>query len=219
MPAAPIAAEKHPPATLPTTGPAPYTDRVRWRSIVNHVALPLAILSFYFIVPTGDGSSPVETALGVVIAALCVAAVLWVIVDEARRADRTLRPMHLLIAYELVWVTFALTYYLIATNDPEQFAGLNTRLDALYFSLTTMSTVGYGDVSAQGQLGRAVVTTQLAFSLAFVAAVVALFQDMVKRSGPRRRRLRRLRRAGDSPSETEDEPDTAPEPARRLEGT
>jgi len=164
---------------------------VRWRSIFNHVALPLAILTFYFLVPTGDGRAALGGALGFVIAGLCIAAVLWVLVDEARRADRTLRPMHLLIAFELVWVTFSLVYYLIAINNPDQFVGLETRLDGLYFSLTTMSTVGYGDVSAHGQLARMVVTIQLAFNLAFVAAVVALFQDMVKRTGSRRR-LRRL---------------------------
>ncbi|MDQ7992804.1 MAG: potassium channel family protein [Propionicimonas sp.] len=167
---------------------------MHWRSIVNQVALPLAILSFYFVIPVGDGNEPLGRALGIAVAGLCIAAVVWVIVDEARRAGGALSPMHLLIAFELVWVTFALTYFLIATSRPGEFTGLSTRLDALYFSLTTMSTVGYGDVSAQGQFARAVVTIQLAFNLAFVGGVVAVFQDMVKRNGARRRQLRRSRR-------------------------
>lgn len=175
---------------------------MRWSSIVKQVALPLAILSFYFILPIDGGSSPLNAALGFAIAGLCIAVVFWVIVDEARRANRTLRPMQLVIAFELVWVTFSLVYYLVALNVPDQFTGLETRLDGLYFSLTTMSTVGYGDVSAQGQLARTLVTIQLAFNLAFVAAAVAIFQDMVKRTDARRP-LRRGR--GTEPESPADE--------------
>jgi len=177
---------------------------VRSRPILNHVALPLAILTFYFVVPVGGGTAPLGVALGFLVAGLCIAAVLWVVVDEARRADRTLRPMHLVLAFELVWVSFSLVYYVVATRNPDQFVGLETRLDALYFSLTTMSTVGYGDVSAHGQFARLLVTMQLAFNLAFVAAVVSLFQEMVRRKGSRRRRLRRLQQEeGEQPAEEE----------------
>jgi hypothetical protein len=41
--------------------------------------------------------------------------------------------------------------------DTEQVSGLNTRTDALYFTLVTMATVGFGDIHAEGQFARAMV--------------------------------------------------------------
>lgn len=57
-----------------------------------------------------------------------------------------------------------------------------------------MSTVGYGDISATGQLGRLVVAVQLGFNLVFVAALVGLFQDGLKM---RAQRLARPDEPGD----------------------
>jgi hypothetical protein len=43
----------------------------------------------------------------------------------------------------------------------------------LYFSLTIVSTVGFGDVHAINQAARAVVSLQLVFDLMFVSLAVA----------------------------------------------
>jgi voltage-gated potassium channel Kch len=83
---------------------------------------------------------------------------------------------HLILALELVLLISSLAYYVVARDQPAEFVGLHTRLDALYFSMVTLTTVGYGDVSAHGQLARALVTCQLAFNLVFVGALVGLFQ-------------------------------------------
>jgi len=64
---------------------------------------------------------------------------------------------------------FALADYVIAVSGPDQFADLGTKTDALYFALSTLTTVGYGDVHAAGQLARAVVTIQLVFNVVVVA--------------------------------------------------
>jgi len=78
-------------------------------------------------------------------------------------------------------VISSLGYYLLAHYNPAEFIGLTTRLDALYFSMTTMTTVGYGDISASGQLARLLVTLQLAFNLVFIAALFGLLKDQVSR--------------------------------------
>ena len=41
-----------------------------------------------------------------------------------------------------------------------QIPGLETRLDSIYFTVTTLSTVGFGDIAAHSQGARAVVTVQ-----------------------------------------------------------
>ena len=52
--------------------------------------------------------------------------------------------------------------------------GLETRLDGLYFALTTLATVGYGDVHAQGQFARAVVSFQLLFNVVVVTTAASV---------------------------------------------
>jgi hypothetical protein len=54
----------------------------------------------------------------------------------------------------------------------DQFVGLDTKIDAVYFTVTTLSTVGYGDVHAVGQAGRVAVTLQIVFNLTFLAVAV-----------------------------------------------
>lgn len=149
----------------------------------------MAILVFYFIVPVGTNDAPAGEVIGFAVGALAVLTVAAVIFAEVERAEKRLRPIHLVLAFELVLVTFSLGYYLLAHSNPDQFIGLNTRLDALYFSMVTMSTVGYGDITAHGQWARVMVTSQLAFNLVFIAALVGLLQDQL-RSGALRRRPR-----------------------------
>ena len=57
-----------------------------------------------------------------------------------------------------MWIAvlfFSATYFIIAADDPGQMLGLHTRLDAVYFTLSTASTVGFGDITASGQAARA----------------------------------------------------------------
>ncbi|MCE1174149.1 MAG: potassium channel family protein [Propionibacteriales bacterium] len=169
-----------------------------WPKVVNRVVLPVAILVFYFVVPVSSRDAPLGLLLGTLLGAALLALVAKVVFTELRREERRLKPIHLLIAFELALVTFSLGYYLLAHANPAEFTGLTTRLDALYFSMTTMATVGYGDVSASGQLARLLVTIQLAFNLVFIAALFGLLQDQVRHGALRRK-------ADAAPAEADDE--------------
>ena len=85
-------------------------------------------------------------------------------------------PMWWVVLFVLT-VVFSFVYYLLADKDPEQFVGLVTRLDALYFATTTTATVGFGDVHAEGQFARGVVTAHMVFNIVFIAAVVNLAKE------------------------------------------
>lgn len=65
---------------------------------------------------------------------------------------------------------FAVTYLRMA----DQVDGLHTKTDSLYFTLSTMATVGFGDVHATGQAARGVVIAQILFDLVFIAAAGSL---------------------------------------------
>ena len=93
---------------------------------------------------------------------------------------------------------FARAYYLLA-QLPGQFDGLRTRTDALYFTVSTLSTVGYGDVHATGQLARAAVTVQIVFDLVFIGAAAAVISEMLRARGTRRRQAGLHRGPEDGP--------------------
>ena len=138
--------------------------------------------------PVSSSDAPLGRAAGSLVSVAALAAVAVVIVREVRRSehDRRLRPVHLVLAIELVLVAFSMTYYLVARHDPTEFVGLRTRLDALYFSLTTTTTVGYGDITAAGQRARLFVTVQLGFTLVFVGVIVGLLKDQLQQRNHRR---------------------------------
>lgn len=141
------------------------------------VLLPVAVLVIYFVVPVDPDRAPVGMVAGVVLGVAALAAAVVIVASEARGARRHLSGWHLVLVLEVVLVVFSFVYYMIADNDPDQFAGMVTRLDALYFATTTTATVGFGDVHASGQVARGVVTAHMVFNIVFIAAVANLAKE------------------------------------------
>jgi voltage-gated potassium channel len=75
---------------------------------------------------------------------------------------------------------FAVVYARLA-DIPGEFAGLAPRLDAFYFTFTTLATVGFGDVHASGQTARLVVTIQIAFNLVVLALAAQVLDKALRR--------------------------------------
>lgn len=98
-----------------------------------------------------------------------------------KRAQAVSRSRHpLFAAAESILMVVAMlvfgfsSVYLAVNRNVGQFEGLETRIDALYFTVTTLSTVGYGDVHATGQSARLLVTLQILFDLSLLAVSVRL---------------------------------------------
>jgi len=103
--------------------------------------------------------------------------------------DPGVRVRSLITLLYPVVVLFALIYYVMQDSDPTQFESLQTRTDALYYTVITLGTVGYGDVHAVGQAARIVTTIQVAFDLVVIGALIAVassrFQIVPTRAGKR----------------------------------
>jgi voltage-gated potassium channel len=130
---------------------------------------------FYFLLPMSRhelGTGPPLLRAVLLLAALGL--VTLVLVVQVRRSLRPERlPLEVLApllgAVNLVVVFFSLIYY----GSAEDFAGLETKLDALYFTVTTLCTVGYGDITPLGPGMRAVVTIQMIFDLIIVTTAIS----------------------------------------------
>ncbi|HWM74030.1 MAG TPA: potassium channel family protein [Nocardioides sp.] len=127
--------------------------------------------------------SVAAAAVSLALTALGLGLLGWVLVSEllhVRRGGpgRSLRT--LIIALILLVMTFSLGFYLVNQVDPDQVAELNTRTDALYFTLSTMATVGYGDVHAEGQVARSLVCALIVFN---IVVVTSLYREYTSRRG------------------------------------
>ncbi|MDH6112417.1 voltage-gated potassium channel [Kitasatospora sp. MAP12-15] len=83
----------------------------------------------------------------------------------------------LLICLSLV--VFATTYLALAKR-PGEFDHLNTRVDSLYFTLVTLATVGYGDITASGQTSRVMVMIQIFYNFVFLTAGASAFSRQLR---------------------------------------
>jgi voltage-gated potassium channel len=156
------------------------------------VAQTVGLVGCYYLVPLFDTSSPGRFWLRAAAAAFLLAGALWLVIrtvaHEARTDDVEIRVDRLLLAVVTGVVCFALTDYAIARSDETQFAGLRTKTDAFYFAVTTLATVGFGDVHAQGQLARQVVTVQMVFNLVVLASAARVLTRAISRRSETRSR-------------------------------
>jgi voltage-gated potassium channel len=134
--------------------------------------------------------------MGVVVGGVVLAAIVPLAVRRLRRVLASDRPVleaveAVVLLLAMLITGFAAMYY--AMNDGgDQFAGLGTRIDAIYFTTSTLSTVGFGDVHATGQAARLAVTVQILFDLAFIGiAARALLTVAQHRAGERQGLLRK----------------------------
>ncbi|MFD9125134.1 potassium channel family protein [Kitasatospora sp. NPDC059571] len=134
---------------------------------------PLLMLVLWVVVPLGafGPHHPVLswTAFAVALLLLAAALIRQVLTELAGRPGRPALVIVLLSAASVV--VFATAYQALARGG--QFNGLQTKIDALYFTVTTLSTVGYGDVSPAGQEARVVVMLQIFYNLVFLTAGAA----------------------------------------------
>ncbi|TDD88908.1 potassium channel protein [Actinomadura darangshiensis] len=76
-------------------------------------------------------------------------------------------------------VVFAASYCLMGNATPDAFTEPLTHIDALYFTITVFSSVGFGDIAPRSQAARALTTVQMLGDLVILGvAVKVLFEAM-----------------------------------------
>lgn len=164
----------------------PIFARSSLRMTLRSAATLLVALLAYYLLPVGDGSGlPLPVAVAGFVLGLL--ALTTLVIQQIRTqvqsmlSDGAAQIERLLIGVYLVVVFFSAGYVILETTEPSSFEGLATKTDALYFTVTTLTTVGYGDVHASSQLARLLVTIQLLFDVLFVAIVVRIISANVGR--------------------------------------
>ena len=81
----------------------------------------------------------------------------------------------LMVLVVAVVVLFALIYASMSMGDPGAFSEVLTKEDAIYFTVTTLSTTGFGDITGVSRAARWVVTAQMFFDLVLLAGLARVF--------------------------------------------
>ena len=128
------------------------------RAVATVVGLGLA----YYLLPfdhVSDGTSVLLLVVG-------MAGVVLIVFWEVRGILSSQYPAYkaleaLTITAPLFLLLFATAYYLLQRATPSSFGQPLSRTDALYFTVTTFSTVGYGDITAKSEGARVMVIFQM----------------------------------------------------------
>jgi len=154
----------------------------RLTGVVILVALVGSIVSAFADTSTTRGSSSLLSALLVGIAPVAIGSALW------RRAVVDVQTiLGAICIYVLVGMLWAFVYGAMRTLGDSQFfvqISRPTNADDLYFSFVTLTTVGYGDLTAATSLGRSVAVLEALVGQIYLVTIVSV---LVSRLGRARR--------------------------------
>ncbi|MFE0729777.1 potassium channel family protein [Streptomyces antibioticus] len=142
----------------------------------------------YYLLPM-DQPLAAGTTAGLVLGLLAVTALfLWQVRSIVRSPHPQLRAVESLAAVATLYVLlFATSYFLLENDTAGSFTEPLSRTDALYFTLTVFSTVGFGDITASSGTARVMTMIQMVggILLAGVAirVVVGAIQAGLRRQG------------------------------------
>jgi hypothetical protein len=142
------------------------------------------LLVIYAVFPVESiTSSETLTRLIVALAILALVIVLQLQAIMSANYPQLRAVEAVIIAITVFIVLFALLYVGLAQANPANFTKPLNRVSAFYFTVTVLSTVGFGDISADSDLARVIVTIQMLLDLTLLAIVVRVFFSVARSSG------------------------------------
>jgi voltage-gated potassium channel len=142
-----------------------------WRA----VAICVLLVALYFIAPLGQSDEPLPLGVSASLAALTICAMALLVTRRIQKQVEDPRLVDLptlAVLFLSTVVAFAVVYFTLQRSSPGEVAGLHTRLDSLYFTLTMTTTVGFGDIHPAGQTARGIACMNLVFNAVFLGALI-----------------------------------------------
>ena len=145
-------------------------------------SLVVAILLFvaYYTLPMDrpERAGLVVLIVGIAVLALVLA---WQVRAIMGSPYPRLRAFETLtIGIPILLIVFASAYFLVGNADSDSFTQPLSKTDALYFTITVFSTVGFGDITAKTEVARILVSIQMMFDLAVFGLVAKLIFGAVE---------------------------------------
>jgi hypothetical protein len=153
-----------------------------WRRSITQTMMHIAgLVAVFVIFPVSDR----RWWLGLVIGLLVVAGSVPLTVRRVKGVSTTHAPvleagLAVMTMIAMIVVGFSAVYASLSRYGTE-FTDIHTKLDAIYFTVTTLATVGYGDLAPAGQLARAVAITQMIVDILVIGVAARLAMRVADR--------------------------------------
>ncbi|KUN78548.1 potassium channel family protein [Streptomyces griseoruber] len=156
-------------------------------AVARSIGVPAGLVVAYYLLPM-DGPWGVGPVAGLVLGLIAVTALfLWQVRAIVGSPHPGLRAVESLAAVVTLFaLLFATSYFLLERATPGSFTEPLTRTDALYFALTVISTVGFGDITARTETARVMTMIQMAGGILLVGIATRVVVKAVD-TGRRRR--------------------------------
>ena len=139
---------------------------------LRSLASVAVLVTAYFLLPFTrllNGRLIVEFVVGVLLVIVVLTVQTWTTLRSRYPLLRSAEAMATVIP--LFLVVFSTTHYLINGLGPGSYSEPMTRFDALYFTMTTFATVGFGDITPVSMPARFVTLIQMIGGLILVGVV------------------------------------------------
>ena len=153
--------------------------RVKALLLIRSTLVGVVVMVGYYLLPmTKPG---INGTVVLVVGLLAVAGFLaWQIREIFNSPFPRVRAFQtLLVGIPLLLCVFASTYFVIGLSQVDSFTQPMNKVGAMYFTVSVLSTVGFGDITAKTDLARSVVTGQMILNLVVLGLVIRLLTTAV----------------------------------------
>jgi hypothetical protein len=173
------------PPSIPDRAQRRRFRRAAIRSVVRAATVAVVVFGAYYLAPVRAGSDAGQTVRIIIVCVATGLVIAWEIRAVSRAEYPRLRAIDALVSSVSVMViAFAITYLNMSDRHPASFNEQLDRTSSLYFTVTTLATVGYGDIHASTDGARIVVMIQMVFNVAVIGTTVrAILGTARHRSG------------------------------------
>ena len=144
-------------------------------------------MAIYYLLPLNRTSTWAAVTMLVIGLVLFIGLIAFQVRSITRSRFPALRAIEALAtSVPLFLLLFASVYVVMATISASNFSEPLTHTDALYFTVTVFSTVGFGDITAKTEAARLVVTSQMIADLLIIGLGLRVIIGAVTRSRQQR---------------------------------
>ena len=161
--------------------------RLIFRAALRSVLTAAVLVVVYYLLPLAHplrAGTAWRLLIGLLVFAGVMAWQVKAIAGSRYPGLRAAQTLGFIIPFFLLF--FASTYFLMGRASAANFTQPLTRTDALYFTVTVFTTVGFGDITAKSETARVALIVQMLADLALLGAGIRLLLGAVQRGQQRR---------------------------------